>query len=153
MWGEDTSPNNAMKIGLDEDYTLVAGYRRDFGADGSLLPGQTPQRETNELLHVEIAGFVIADIMGFDLGFSLGRKFGQGKSIGDSLIATLLGGSVVNPTNLSLLVRDFILVCSGFANCFNSNPLTQTGSDTAFTDCNPSIAGNQAWTRAASNRL
>ncbi len=90
VWGNKDAPNNALAIGLEEDYTIVTGYRRDFGGDGLPSPGTTPEKlKTNELLHIEIAGVVIIDIMGFKVGLSLGRKFGQGKSVGDSLVATM----------------------------------------------------------------
>ena len=30
VWGADTSPQHAFAFGLEEDYTIVAGYERDF---------------------------------------------------------------------------------------------------------------------------
>ena len=51
------------------------------------VPETGPQETLNALLHWEIAGAVIVDIMAFRLGVSLGRKL-AGKSWPDSILAT-----------------------------------------------------------------
>ena len=89
VFGEDTSPQHAFVFGLEEDYTIVVGYQRDFStSDGMPAPGAGAESVINTILHWEIAGTVVLDIMGIRAGFSLGRKFGAGKSIGDSLLLT-----------------------------------------------------------------
>ena len=89
VFGEDTSPQHAFEFGLEEDYTVVVGYQRDFStSDGMPAPGTGAEAVINTILHWEIAGTVFLDIMGIRAGFSLGRKFGAGKSIGDSLLLT-----------------------------------------------------------------
>lgn len=90
VFGEDTSAQNAFQFGLEEDYTIVVGYERDFStADGMPAPGTGAEVTINTILHWEIAGTVFLDIMGIHGGFSLGRKFGADKSIGDSLLLTV----------------------------------------------------------------
>ena len=76
VFGEDEAPQHALEVGLEEDYTIVAGYKRDFSSTGNGMPVPEtgPQEKLNALLHWEIAGAVIVDIMGFRLGASLGRK-------------------------------------------------------------------------------
>jgi hypothetical protein len=86
-----------------------------------------------------------------DAADSLRLRVFYSTEVGDSLASSLLGGSITNPTNRSFLVTDVILTCDGYANCFNSDPSTQTGSDSAFTDCDAATGGVQAWTRLASN--
>jgi hypothetical protein len=89
VFGEDESPQHAFKFGLEEDYTLVVGYQRDFStSDGMPAPGTGAEAVMNTILHWEIAGTVILDIMGFSVGFSLGRRFGADKSISESLLLT-----------------------------------------------------------------
>ena len=51
-------------------------------------PGSGAEAVINSILHWEIAGTVIVDIMAIRTGFSFGRKFGQGKSIEDSVLLT-----------------------------------------------------------------
>jgi hypothetical protein len=90
VFGEDESAQNAFAFGLEEDYTIVVGYERDFDpTDGMPAPGDDDESTINTILHWEIAGTVFIDIMGIHAGFSLGRKFGAGKSIGDSLLLTV----------------------------------------------------------------
>jgi hypothetical protein len=89
VFGEDASPQHAFAFGLEEDYTVVAGYERDFSnMNGLPAAGTGSAAGINTLLHWEIAGTVIVDIMGIRGGFSFGRKFGQGKPIEDCIILT-----------------------------------------------------------------
>lgn len=90
VWGEDASPNNALGLSLEPEYTFLATYRRDFGPDGIPAAGEVePKKKLNELLHVELAGALIVDIMGFQVGLSIARRFGkEKKSILDSGVAT-----------------------------------------------------------------
>ena len=89
VWGEDESPQQGLEIGLDEDYTIVTGYKRDFStSDGLPDPGTGAQRVLNGLLHWEIAGTVLLDVMSVRAGLSLGRKFVQERSFSDSTLLT-----------------------------------------------------------------
>lgn len=88
VWGTDEGPQRAFAFGLEEEYTVVVGYRRDFDAAGNPATGTGVDTALNTLLHWEIAGTVIVDIVAIRVGFSFGRKFGAGKSVGDSLLAT-----------------------------------------------------------------
>ena len=91
VFGPDSAPQQALEIGLDEDYTIVTGYKRDFApgtTGGPPVPGPGPKPKTNELLHWEVAGTVIADVMAIRAGFSLGRYL-SGSSWPDSLLLTI----------------------------------------------------------------
>ena len=89
VWGEDESPQQGLEIGLDEDYTIVTGYKRGFStSDGLPDTGTGAQRVLNGLLHWEIAGTVLLDVMSVRAGLSLGRKFVQGQSFSDSTLLT-----------------------------------------------------------------
>jgi hypothetical protein len=89
VFGKDTSPQHAFEFGLEDETTFVVGYQRDFSStDGTPVPGNGAERAINAILHWEIGGAVILDIMSFRLGLSLHRKFVADKSWGDSTLAT-----------------------------------------------------------------
>ena len=89
VFGDDVSPQHAFEIGVAEENTVVVGYKRDFSStDGTPIPGTGAQGAINAILHWEIGGAVILDIMSFRLGLSIGRKFFGEKSWADSTLAT-----------------------------------------------------------------
>jgi hypothetical protein len=87
--GADTSPQQAIEIGLDEDYTLTAGYKRGFStSDGLPRPNPGAEGTLDAMLHWQIANTVIVDIIALRVGFSLGRYFGAHRSFKDSALGT-----------------------------------------------------------------
>jgi hypothetical protein len=77
------SDAHGFEISLDDHYTPLLGYRRDFSSsDGMPVPGEGAAATINKLLHWEIATIVI-DIMGFRGGYSLGRAIGEDKGFAD----------------------------------------------------------------------
>ena len=81
-------PQQALTFGIEEHLTIVLGYKRDWGTDGLPRPDTGTLGFLNRLLHWEIAGLVIVDIMGFKVGFSPAHKFGENKSLLDSSLLT-----------------------------------------------------------------
>jgi hypothetical protein len=81
-------PQQALTFGVEENLTIVLGYKRDWGTDGLPAPDSGVLGFVNRLLHWEIAGLVIVDIMGFKAGFSPAHKFGEDKSLLDSSLLT-----------------------------------------------------------------
>ena len=64
-------PQNAITFGFEDQFTIVLGYKRDWGTNGLPAPGTGALGSFNRVLHWEIAGLVILDIMGFKAGVSL----------------------------------------------------------------------------------
>ena len=87
--GEPEIDRHAIVFGLGENYTIQAGYRREFSsATGLPAPGTGAGEIINTILHWEIATIVI-DIMAIRLGYSLGRAIGEEASFLDSAEATV----------------------------------------------------------------
>ena len=85
---DSDGPQQAITFGLEENLTIVLGYKRSFDSDLVPTPGTGWQQFVNALLHWEIAGLVIVDIMGFKVGFSPAHYFGEGASFLDSSVLT-----------------------------------------------------------------
>jgi hypothetical protein len=84
FFGENESAQHGFEISLSENYTPLIGYRRGFSSTTGLPePGTGAAATINALLHWEIAGSVIIDIMAFRGGYSLGRSLGEGRGFGD----------------------------------------------------------------------
>lgn len=84
FFGGNQSAQHGFEISLSENYTPLIGYRRGFSSTTGLpAPGTGAAATINTLLHWEIAGAVIIDIMGFRGGYSLGRALGEGRGFGD----------------------------------------------------------------------
>ncbi len=79
-------PQNAITFGFEEQFTIVLGYKRDWGTNGLPAPGTGALASFNRALHWEIAGLVILDIMGFKAGVSLQRAIAERKSFLDSTL-------------------------------------------------------------------
>ena len=85
---DSDGPQQAITFGIEENLTIVLGYKRSFDSDLVPTPGTGWQQFVNALLHWEIAGLVIVDIMGFKVGFSPAHYFGEGASFLDSSVLT-----------------------------------------------------------------
>ncbi len=81
-------PQDALTFGIEENLTITLGYKRDWGSDGMPAPDTGWLGFVNRLLHWEIAGLVIVDVMGFKAGFSPQHYFGEDKSLLDSSLLT-----------------------------------------------------------------
>src|SRR5207248_1471474 len=66
-------------IGLGENLTPRVGYRRELNAEG---PGLVHDGTEFDLLKFRLFGSVV-EIMGIQLGYSIGRAVGEGASFGD----------------------------------------------------------------------
>lgn len=95
VFGEETSeelgtaqPQQAITFGFEEQFTIVLGYKRDWGTNGLPAPGTGALATINGFLHWEIAGLVIVDIMGFKAGVSLQRAIAERRSFLDSALLT-----------------------------------------------------------------
>ena len=86
--GLGDEPQQALTFGVEENLTIVLGYKRDFGSDGLPRPDTGALGFVNALLHWEIAQLVFVDIMGFKVGFSPAHYWGEGKSWLDSSVLT-----------------------------------------------------------------
>lgn len=89
VFGQNTSNPAALTVGLGENYTPRIGYRREFLDSRTPAPGQGALATLNQALHVEIAGLLIVDLMGFQIGYSLGKAIGEHASFGDCAEATV----------------------------------------------------------------
>lgn len=85
---DSDGPQQAITFGIEENLTIVLGYKRSFDSDLVPTPGTGWQQFVNALLHWEIAGLVIVDIMGFKAGFSPAHYFGEGASFLDGSVLT-----------------------------------------------------------------
>jgi hypothetical protein len=92
---EEKSDPAAFSFGLGENVTPRFGYRREFdAATGLPKPGPAGVQKLNTLLHLEIGGALIIDLMGFSVGYSLGRALappdpsGRRASFGECAEAT-----------------------------------------------------------------
>lgn len=95
VFGEEQSdtlgadePQQALTFGIEENLTIILGYKRDWGSDGLPAPDTGALGLLNRILHWEIAGLVIVDIMGVKIGFSPAKYFGEDASFLDSSLAT-----------------------------------------------------------------
>ena len=89
--GDDMSPQQAIELGLQDDYTLVAGYKRAFSSNPNGLPTPNPgaQGTLDAMLHFVLAGAVVLDVIAIRAGFSFGSKFVAQQSFLDSTLATV----------------------------------------------------------------
>ena len=81
---DSDGPQQALTFGIEENLTIVLGYRRF--PDTSPIPPTFDVLHT--LLHWEIAGLVLLDIVGFKVGFSPQHYYGEDASFFDSSLAT-----------------------------------------------------------------
>ena len=89
VFGQNTSNPAALTVGLGENYTPRIGYRRQFLDNRTPDPGQGALATLNKALHLEIAGLLIVDVMGLQIGYSLGKAIGEHASFGDCAEATV----------------------------------------------------------------
>ena len=81
---DQDGPQQALTFGIEENLTIVLGYRR--APDTSPIPPAFSA--IHALLHWEIAGLVILDIVGFKVGFSPQHYYGEDESFFDSSLVT-----------------------------------------------------------------
>ena len=89
VFGQNSSTPTALTVGLGENYTPRIGWRRAFAADHTPDPGTGALASLYRVLHLEIAGMLIVDLMGLQIGYSLGKAIGEHKGFGDSAEATV----------------------------------------------------------------
>lgn len=89
VFGQNTSNPAALTVGLGENYTPRIGYRRQFLDNRTPDPGQGALATLNQALHLEIAGLLIVDVMGIQIGYSLGKAIGENKGFADCAEATV----------------------------------------------------------------
>lgn len=87
--GEPKIDKHAIIFGLGENYTVQAGYQREFSSiTGLPEPGSGAAKVINAILHWEIATITI-DIMAIRFGYSIGRAVAEKASFGDCAEATV----------------------------------------------------------------
>jgi hypothetical protein len=87
--GEPKIDKHAIIFGLGENYTVYAGYQREFSSTTGLPdPGSGAAQVINAILHWEIATITV-DIMAIRLGYAIGRAVAEKASFGDCAEATV----------------------------------------------------------------
>ncbi|WP_159441669.1 hypothetical protein [Roseivivax lentus] len=84
----ETIDHNTILLELGENYTVRAGYKREFSAGGLPEAGTGGARTINDLLHWEIANTEL-DVMALRAGYAIGKAVSDGAGFADCFELTI----------------------------------------------------------------
>ena len=96
--GDDTSDPYAFGVGLAESYTVRTSYRRQFIDERVPVPGDRALLSFHQALHFEIADTVTVDVIGFQIGYSIGKAVNEGADFADCAELTVDLWVAMKPT-------------------------------------------------------
>ena len=87
--GLNTSDPAAFGIGIGENYTVRTSYRRQFLGAHTPAPPEGKFLSLHRVLHFEILGAATIDLIGHQIGYSLGKAIGERADFKDCVEATV----------------------------------------------------------------